>query len=104
MVQHEPLRREQLGILAVLAVLTGAAWALTVCQMGGMGSMMGGSGMPSDVMGSQAGMAGEVPMENALPELGLRLVLFLSTWVTMMVAMMLPSAAPMILMFGMIHR
>jgi predicted metal-binding membrane protein len=43
----------------------------------------------------------EMDMAMASPTMGLRAPLFLAIWVTMMVAMMFPTAAPMILVF---HR
>ena len=38
------------------------------------------------------------------PDPGVRLLLYLGMWVAMMAAMMLPSTAPMILMFGTVYR
>jgi len=64
------LRREHAAILATLLVLAAAAWALLLAQSG-MGGLTMGMGAP----------------------------LFLAVWVAMMVAMMFPTAAPMILMF-----
>ena len=50
-------------------------------------------------------MAGPMGMaESAGPDPGVRLLLYLGMWVAMMAAMMLPSAAPMILMFGTVYR
>src|SRR6476661_7918539 len=69
--------RERYAILALLLLLTAAAWAFLLwvpVPMGGMGLTMGLSGS-----------------------------LFLAIWVVMMVAMMFPSAAPMILMFSKIY-
>jgi len=97
MVRREPLHREQLAILATLALLTVVAWALTLSQMQGM------AGMDSP-MESPSGMGG-MPMDGATgPEPGVRLVVYLGMWVSMMAAMMLPAAAPMILMFGTVYR
>ena len=110
-VRQGPLRRERLAILALLALLTVAAWGLTLSQMGAMGGSTSGQG--GETMGGQAGMAGlaeGAPMGSmAMPlaaetEPGLQLVVFLGTWVVMMAAMMLPSAAPMILLFGTVYR
>jgi predicted metal-binding membrane protein len=72
--QHSPRRNL---ILALLLTLTLAAWALLAWQSVGMGMAM------------------------ASPTMGLRAPLFLAIWVVMMVAMMFPTAAPMILTF---HR
>jgi len=50
-------------------------------------------------------MAGPMGMaEPPGPDPGVRLLLYLGMWVAMMAAMMLPSAAPMILMFGTVYR
>lgn len=69
--------RQRLSILLALLTLSAAAWALVVWQA--MSSM----GSPS--MGLTQGMG---------------VALFLGIWIAMMVAMMFPSAAPMILMFA----
>ena len=97
MIRKAPLQGEQLAVLAMLALLTVAAWAVTLTQMVDMAgpmaapqSSMGHGGM---AMGSTVG-----------PDPGVRLVLYLGTWVAMMAAMMLPAAAPMILMFGTVYR
>ncbi len=66
-------------ILILLLALAGAAWVLLVWQ---------GRGASMDVT-------------MASPTMGLRAPLFLLIWVVMMVAMMFPTAAPMILTF---HR
>jgi predicted metal-binding membrane protein len=65
------------AILGLLLAVAGAAWALLIWQ--GSGSGMGMA------MGSLT--------------MGMRAPLFLATWVIMMVAMMFPTAAPMILTF-----
>ena len=73
-----PLRREQDLILGALLALAGAAWAILIWQSAADERMMGltmGMGPP----------------------------LFLAIWVAMMVAMMFPTAAPMILVFARIH-
>jgi predicted metal-binding membrane protein len=128
-----PLRREQLSIVATLAVLTVLAWAVTLFQMGDMASagMAMGSppaidpahdGMPMGGMVSSADTGhGGMQMGGAAPsasmgqnpptadevtvlEPGNRLILYLGMWTTMMAAMMLPAAAPMILVFATISR
>jgi predicted metal-binding membrane protein len=74
------LQRERNVILALLLVLAAAAWALLVWQ----------STMVSPIaMGLTMGMGA---------------ALFLAIWVVMMVAMMFPTAAPMILMFARVQR
>ncbi len=68
------LRRQRNGILASLLTLAAASWVLVV---------------------RQAGMTG-----SASPTMGMTIPLFLVAWVAMMVAMMFPTAAPMIMMFA----
>jgi predicted metal-binding membrane protein len=77
--QSDPLSVQRNVILGLLLALAVAAWALLVWQ--GAGADMG--------------------MAMASPTMGLRAPLFLTIWVTMMIAMMFPAAAPMILTF---HR
>jgi predicted metal-binding membrane protein len=73
------IRRERNVILALLLVLAAASWAILVWQSAMMDTM---------AMGLTMGMGA---------------ALFLSIWVVMMVAMMFPTAAPMILMFTRVH-
>ena len=69
-----PLHRERYFILALLLALAAGAWALLIWQ---------------------ANQAGMMPLTASV---------FLLTWIVMMVAMMFPTAAPMILMFATIYR
>src|SRR3712207_6130499 len=86
--QHQPadpcttltLAAQRNALLGLLLVLAAAAWALLLAWRR-----------------SDPGM----DMAMASPTMGLRAPLFLAVWVTMMVAMMFPTAAPMILVF---HR
>jgi predicted metal-binding membrane protein len=71
----DPISAHRNIVLGVLLVLAAAAWALLAWQ------------------GTGADMA------MASPTMGMRAPLFLSIWVVMMVAMMFPTAAPMILTF-----
>jgi predicted metal-binding membrane protein len=64
-------------ILGLLLALAAAAWALLVWQ----------------------GAGADMDMAMASPTMGMRAPLFLAIWVVMMVAMMFPTAAPMILTF-----
>jgi len=99
-IRKEPLHREYVAVLATLALLTIVAWALTLAQMQGMAAVgHAPSGMDQGAMAGPMGMA-----EAAGPDPGVRLVLYLGMWVAMMAAMMLPSAAPMILMFSTVYR
>lgn len=70
-----PLPRERNLILGLLLALAAAAWAVLAWQATAMDGGMGGLTM------------------------GLGAAVFLLTWVVMMVAMMFPTAAPMILVF-----
>jgi predicted metal-binding membrane protein len=72
----EPMRRERNLILAALLVLSAAAWGLLVWQ------------------------ARAAEMVGMGPTMGMGAALFLALWVVMMVAMMFPTAAPMILVFA----
>lgn len=64
-------------ILGLLLVLAAAAWALLAWQARSAGA----------------------DMAMASPTMGMRAPLFLAIWIVMMVAMMFPTAAPMILTF-----
>ena len=105
MVRKAPLHREQVAVLAILVVLTVAAWALTLAQMRDMAAMgTSPSGMGHDAMAGQPGMGGMEMGDGAAVDPGMRLALYLGMWTAMMAAMMLPAAAPMILMFGTVYR
>jgi predicted metal-binding membrane protein len=73
------LHRERNVILALLLVLAAASWAILVWQSTLMDNVAMGLTM------------------------GLGAALFLAIWAVMMVAMMLPTAAPMILMLTRVH-
>jgi predicted metal-binding membrane protein len=107
-VRRPPLYREQVVTLAVLAALTIVAWGITLAQMQGMDATEHGMAAPSGMgQGAMPGMPdmGGMPMgEVARPDPGVRLVTYLGMWTAMMAAMMLPAAAPMILVFGTISR
>jgi predicted metal-binding membrane protein len=75
----DPLSVQRNLVLGLLLVLAALAWALLAWQA--------------------TNPAMDMPM--ASPTMGLRGPLFLAIWVVMMVAMMFPTAAPMILTF---HR
>lgn len=77
--------RDKFAIGAVLAILSLAAWANTISQSQAMGASVP---MP-DMMEM---------MEPAFTPV--QCLLFLSTWLVMMTAMMLPTAAPMVLTFA----
>ena len=72
-----PLPRERNLIIATLLVLAAVAWAIILWQ--------------SSVLNDEEMMG---------PTMGLTALVFLSIWVAMMVAMMFPTAMPMILTFA----
>lgn len=73
----EPLSLQRNIVLGLLLALAAAAWAALVWQSAGA----------------------ETDTAMSSPTMGLRAPLFLAIWVVMMVAMMFPTAAPMILTF-----
>ena len=75
--QADPISLQRNVILGLLLVLAAAAWAALVWQ----------------------GAGGDMNMAMDSPTMGLRAPLFLAIWVIMMVAMMFPTAAPMIVTF-----
>jgi predicted metal-binding membrane protein len=79
--QDAPLRIQRIAILVLLLILAAVAWALLAWH-----------GLDPDM---------NMAMAAASPTMGLHAPLFLTIWVVMMVAMMFPTAAPMILAF---HR
>jgi len=76
-----PLPRERKLILSLLLILAAASWALLIWQSVAMNSQAMGMGLT----------------------MGMSAVLFIAIWVVMMIAMMFPTAAPMILMFTMVY-
>src|SRR4051794_28842227 len=108
MVRKPPLYREQVAVLAILALLTVGAWIFTLTQMQSMAAMDQGMAAPSAVgqgaMPAQPNMGGMTMGETTRPDPGVRLVAYLAMWTAMMAAMMLPAAAPMILLFGTLYR
>ncbi len=74
-VQTDPILLQRNVILGLLLALAAAAWATLAWQ------------------------GADMDMAMDSPTMGLRAPLFLSIWVIMMVAMMFPTAAPMILTF-----
>src|SRR5262249_51162581 len=76
-VQANPLSVQRNVLLALLWARAGGVWAALLWQS-------------ADA---------DMDMTMASSTMGLRVPLFLAIWVTMMVAMMFPTAAPMILTF-----
>lgn len=81
------LGRARLSVLVSLVVLTTASWALTVYQAVSMSAPMDGM--------SDMAMTGMSAIRWSFASAGV----FLAVWTVMMAAMMLPSAAPMIIVF-----
>ena len=88
------LRRDRLALVAGLVVVLALAW----------GWLVAGAGMEMSAldMTTMAGMDGWL-MQPAVWTPSYALLIF-SMWWVMMVAMMLPSAAPMLLLFDRINR
>lgn len=87
-----------LSLLISLAVLTGAAWLLTIYQAVSMSMPMGiavSGGMTAEGMAGMA-MGGIAATGWSFKSA----VVFIAVWTVMMAAMMLPAAASMILMFA----
>jgi predicted metal-binding membrane protein len=78
-VSSYPLPVERNLIIACLAILSAGAWAVLIWQGAGM----------DDEMSLTMGMSA---------------ALFIGLWIVMMVAIMFPTAAPMILMFARVHN
>jgi predicted metal-binding membrane protein len=95
MSEHSPLeyilRRDRMVVLTSLAGVTALAWVYLFLLAGDM------SDMPATM---SSGMA----MAQAQPWSGVDFVLMFLMWAVMMVGMMLPSAAPMILLFALHTR
>ena len=77
---YRALARERNLILGLLLILAGGAWGILIQQQSTMSDAQG--------MG---------------PTMGMGALLFVAIWVVMMVAMMFPTAAPMILVFARVH-
>jgi predicted metal-binding membrane protein len=88
------LRRDKAIVLTGLALVTVLAWAYTLAGVG-MGGM--------DGMGGMAESAGRAMMQPMAWTLGYGLLVLVMWWV-MMIAMMVPSAAPMVLLFAAVNR
>lgn len=80
-------RRATIVIAGVLLLLGAVAWSLTVQRAEGMAGMVQGF----------AQIGGEAAFDMAAP-------VFLTMWVTMMVAMMFPTVAPIVLLHRLVVR
>ena len=88
------MRRDRAIVLAGLAVVTGLAWAYTLSGVG----MEHGAGMAGMAEGAGRAMLEPMPWTPSYA------ALMLAMWWVMMVAMMVPSAAPMVLLFAAVSR
>jgi predicted metal-binding membrane protein len=84
------MARQRRAILVVLLALSAVSWVVVIWQSGTMRTA--GDGMAGGMANGAAGLT-----------MGMSAPIFLAIWVVMMAAMMLPSAAPMILMFDAIQ-
>jgi predicted metal-binding membrane protein len=106
------LRRDRTIVAVSLVALTVLAWLYLLSLAQTMGPAMGPgiSSMPADGMGGMSGMVGmEMPgtarSMAAAPVWSAGDAAFvLAMWCMMMVGMMLPSAAPMILLYARVGR
>ncbi len=104
------LRRDRLPALAGLIGITVLAWLYLIWMARGMGDMGGMSGGSMSDMsgGGRSGMPAGDMAGMAMPALGAwsasYAVLMFLMWTIMMVGMMLPSAAPMILLYDRVRE
>lgn len=88
-------RRERAVVLVGLGVTIALAWAWLLAG-GGMNMDAGRTGAPMDMGGMAGGHGGSEVWRGA--------VVVYAMWTVMMIAMMLPSAAPTILLFAALSR
>ncbi|MEE2965320.1 MAG: DUF2182 domain-containing protein [Acidobacteriota bacterium] len=88
----EFVRRDRVVLVSAIAVLAVLAWAYTARLAAGMGTM------------SMDAMAATVAMPSTQSWSLDDLVFMFGMWTVMMVAMMLPSATPMVLLFARVMR
>ena len=90
------LKRDRVIVLGALAVVLGLAWAYLLSGAG-----MGMSALEMTRM--SVGKGGMAMMTPAVWDVGYAVLMFFMWWV-MMIAMMLPSATPMVLLFATVNR
>ncbi len=95
--------RDKFAVGAVLAILALAAWASTIYQSQAMSAPIAPT---TGEMGAMGTMGANDPMPDIMEStfVPLQALLFLSTWVVMMTAMMLPTAAPMVMTFAAVSQ
>lgn len=96
------LRRDRSIVAASLALLAALSWVYLVAAAHDMSLM----GMPEHGHQSSGGMesGGGMPMSTAMTWTPLTFALMVVMWAVMMVGMMIPSAAPMILLYAQVVR
>jgi predicted metal-binding membrane protein len=98
------LRRDRWLVAGLLAGIAAASWAYLLSGAGMDMSAFEATGMGgSGAEGAMPAMSGMAPMAPAAWSPAYALVI-LAMWWVMMIAMMLPAAAPMVLLFAAIHR
>lgn len=93
------IRRVNLGILGSLLLLSVASWAVLLWRQDGIGA----TGMSMSAMGEDVAMLDGGSRSDVLT-MGMAMPLFMVMWTLMMVAMMFPTAAPMVLTFNRIAQ
>ena len=95
---EQVLRKDRIIIVAAIVIIAAIAWTYTVYLS------QSGMNMGSMQMGSDTSMGAGMAMANmrswSAADFGLMFVM----WAVMMVAMMAPSATPMLLMFASLNR
>ena len=105
------LKRDRRVVLTILAAVTAGSWGYVLAGAGmGMSAFemtrtsLSGSDPGGTAVGSmQLGSMGEMAMTPVAWTLGYAVLIFFMWWI-MMVAMMLPSASPMILLHAAVNR
>ncbi len=92
------LSRDRVIVIAILVAVTLGSWLFL---LGGAGTGMSTLGMTGLDLAAGGGMRMALQMESWSP--GYAVVMFFMWWI-MMIAMMLPSASPTVLLFARIHR
>ena len=98
------LKRDRVLVLCGLVIVSALAWSYLFQQAHSMQPMnMDGMNMSSmDMSGMDMGMSMSMPQTH--PWGALDLLLIFTMWAVMMVAMMVPTAGPMVLLFAAFNR
>ncbi|MCA8927044.1 MAG: DUF2182 domain-containing protein [Alphaproteobacteria bacterium] len=95
---EQALRRDRLIVIAILVAVTMASWLFVLTGAGTGMSTLGMSGLDLATGGGMRMAFAMAPWSPAYA-----VVMFFMWWI-MMIAMMLPSASPTVLLFARIHR